>query len=62
MCIYLIKTPMRLKPIGKMWMTRGKARRAAARAAHRFGHASIHHWKNGKIETVFADGTTVQHS
>lgn len=57
MCIYLIKTPMKRGNVGKMWTTLAQAKRAAARAAKRYGHANIHHWKTGKLLTVFSDGT-----
>jgi hypothetical protein len=61
MCIYNITHPSRRKPIGQMWTTLGQAKRAAQRAAKRFGHANITHWRNGHIMTVFNDGTLIKH-
>ena len=59
MCIYSVRNPMRLKPIGAMHATRPGARKAALRAAKRLGHATVCHWRSGPVETVFADGTVV---
>jgi hypothetical protein len=50
---------MRRQPIGKWHSTLGGAKKAALRAAKRLGHAHVKHWRDGRIETVFADGTTV---
>lgn len=59
MSIYSITHPERAKPIGKMHTTMVEARKAALRAARRLGHATIKHWRYGRVETHFADGTSV---
>jgi hypothetical protein len=61
MSIYKVTHPMRRKPIGKMWLTLAKAKRAALRAAKRpdLGFAHVEHWRHGRLLTVFPDGSTV---
>ena len=59
MCVYKVTTPMRLKPIGKMHATLGKAIKSALRASKRYGHAHVEHWRDGRVKTAFSDGTVV---
>jgi len=63
MCIFLIKTPMRRKPIGKMHITYAAALKAAHRNAKRLKeHVTVEHWREGKRATVFPDGLIIHKS
>jgi hypothetical protein len=62
MCNFRVTHPMRRKPVGRMHMTKAKAVAAALRAAKRQGadgHANVEHWRDGRVATVFADGSVV---